>query len=492
MPDFSQMPEVFVSNAGIASAVAQELKRGTLRKLGSRLYTRNLKDAPEDIVRRNLWPLVAAYLPGALIADRSALENRPAADGSVFLIADHKRDIVLPGVVLRPRRGPAPLDSDLPFIGGLRIASPARAFLENLRRSRARGRVARTLSKREIEERLEETLRHRGESALQRLRDEARGIAAPLGLAGEFRRFDALIGTLVGSRDAALESPMAAARAAGSPYDPHRLDLFQRLHAELARTAPVLRVARGTDGPALPFFEAYFSNFIEGTEFAVNEAVDIVFHGHIPRRRPEDAHDILGTWKLVSDAAEMSRIPASFADMSALLRRRHGEIMHGRPDKEPGQFKTEANRAGATVFVAPDLVQGTLAKGFEIYRSLSSPLHRAVFMMFLVSEVHPFADGNGRVARVMMNAELVAAGESRIIVPTVYRNNYLMALKALSQNGITGALVRTLDFAQRYTAAVDFADVEKARAILERTHAFDDPNEADAAGIGLVVPSPQD
>jgi len=26
-------------------------------------------------------------------------------------------------------------------------------------------------------------------------------------------------------------------------------------------------------------------------------------------------------------------------------------------------------------------------------------------------------------------------------------------LKALSQNGITGALVRTLDFAQRYTAA---------------------------------------
>jgi Fic family protein len=49
-------------------------------------------------------------------------------------------------------------------------------------------------------------------------------------------------------------------------------------------------------------------------------------------------------------------------------------------------------------------------------------------MMFLVAEVHPFADGNGRVARIMMNAELVAARESRIIVPTVFRNNYLMAL----------------------------------------------------------------
>jgi hypothetical protein len=82
-----------VSNAAIASAVAHELKRGTLRKLGSRLYTRNLKDAPEDLVKRNLWPLVASYVPGALIADRTAIENRPASDGSIFLIADHKRDI---------------------------------------------------------------------------------------------------------------------------------------------------------------------------------------------------------------------------------------------------------------------------------------------------------------------------------------------------------------------------------------------------------------
>jgi hypothetical protein len=138
MPDFSAMPEVFVSDARLAPSVSREVKRGALRKLASRLYTRNLTDAPEQIVRRNLWPLVAAYLPGALIADRTALENRPAADGSVFLVADHKRAIVLPGAVLRPRRGHPPLESDRPFIGGLRLASPARAFLENMRPSRAR------------------------------------------------------------------------------------------------------------------------------------------------------------------------------------------------------------------------------------------------------------------------------------------------------------------------------------------------------------------
>src|SRR5438552_3773461 len=165
--------------------------------------------------------------------------------------------------------------------------------------------------------------------------------------------------------------------------------------------------------------------------------------------------------------------------------------MEGRPYKGPGRFKADPNRARSTLFVAPELVEGTLAKGFEIYRGLTSPLHRAVFMMFLISEVHPFADGNGRIARIMMNAELVAAGENRVVVPTVYRNNYLMALKALSQNGVTGALVRVMDFAQRYTAAVDFRELHAARVILERTNAFADPNEADAAGIRLTLPTPE-
>ena len=94
MPDFSKMPEAFVSSAELATAVSREVKAGRLRKLGSRLYTRNLKDPPEKIVHRNLWPLVAAYLPGGLIADRTALENRPAPDGRCFLSQNHKRKLI--------------------------------------------------------------------------------------------------------------------------------------------------------------------------------------------------------------------------------------------------------------------------------------------------------------------------------------------------------------------------------------------------------------
>ena len=59
----------------------------------------------------------------------------------------------------------------------------------------------------------------------------------------------------------------------------------------------------------LAFFEAYFSNFIEGTEFAVDEAADIAFRGAVPNERPADAHDVLGTWRIVSDTREMGPDP---------------------------------------------------------------------------------------------------------------------------------------------------------------------------------------
>jgi len=238
----------------------------------------------------------------------------------------------------------------------------------------------------------------------------------------------------------------------------------------------------------LTFFEAYFSNYIEGTEFAIEEAVDIIFNGVIPEDRPEDAHDVLGTYRILSDDRDMKRVPRDFDSFISLLKERHATFMELRPDKRPGEFKSKANRAGDTFFVAPDLVMGTFARAFEIYRGIEVPFHRAVFMMFLVSEVHPFVDGNGRAARIMMNAELVAENEQRIIIPTVYRNNYLAALKALSQGENPKPIIPVLDFAQKYTTSIRWENFDIARSDLQETNAFKDSTEAEDNGIRLVLP----
>ena len=367
-------------------------------------------------------------------------------------------------------------------MGALFIASQPRAFLENIQRTRSGSAASKTIPRKELEERLERLLRLRGEKALNALRDDARRAAKELGLLTEFKALDHIIDAMLKTRSAAgLKSSLARARAAGEPFDPERLRLFESLFSALRET-PLREtaepLARSQALRTLAFFEAYFSNYIEGTRFEVDEAREIIFEGKIPSARPKDAHDVLGTYRVVSNLSELRKLPGDAEKLWALLSIRHEAILNARPETRPGELKAELNRAGETVFVAPDLVRGTLAKGFEFYKVLDSPSARAAFMMFLISEVHPFNDGNGRIARVMMNAELVAAGLRRIIIPTVFRDDYLGALRALSRRGDPAAYLRMIDRAERFSASIDFSDFASARRGLEAANAFKDPGEA--------------
>jgi fido (protein-threonine AMPylation protein) len=488
-------PEVFVSTAAMSAAVSRAVAAGKLRRLGSRLYTTNLTEDPASLVRRRLWEIAAGFFPGSLVADRTALEQQPAADGSVFLVARKGGRVALPGISLRARRGPGPRDDDFKLRDNLYCMSTARALLENMRPTRARSGAASTLKRGEIEAWLDQFLRNSGKVRLNALRDQIKELAPALAMTKAGAELDAMIGALLGTREAKLTSPAAKARARGAAYDPKRLDLFDKLNDALRQFPPEpARLSTPTNRAAInqAFFEAYFSNFIEGTEFAIEEASAIVFDGVIPANRPADAHDVLGTFSLVSDRIEMNRLPKDAESFLDLLRQRHRSIMDGRPEKTPGEFKDRPNQAGSMIFVAPEDVHGTLTEGFRIYQRLTEPLHRAIFMMFLVSEVHPFADGNGRLARVMMNAELAAAQQVRVLIPIVYRSNYISALRALSGNAWPEPIIKTLVFAQRYVAAVPWDDIRVARTVLTRTNAFVRPEVGDDEGIRLRIPTAAD
>jgi Fic family protein len=97
--------------------------------------------------------------------------------------------------------------------------------------------------------------------------------------------------------------------------------------------------------------------------------------------------------------------------------------------------------------------------------------------MFVVAETHPFIDGNGRLARIMMNVELVYARQSRIIIPTVYREDYMLALRRLSRSGDPVPYIRMLIHAQSFTASIDFSHYDTALKQLENCNAFMDQHE---------------
>lgn len=482
---FQTYPEVLLSSRDIALEIHRAVRRGELRKLHGRLYTRNLTDDADVIIQRNLWTIVGLLCPNAVISHRTALEMRPTESGTVFLTGTYDRRIHLPSLRIRQIKGPGRLEGDAPFVHSLSVASQARAYLEVLKTKTVRGADSPSLPRMQLETKLDSLIRTGGEDKANKLRDSARPLADVLGAHDAFNELDRVIGALLRTRAAALAAPSAIARAAGVPYDPFRSELFSILHSALTIWSSTGWPDLQSDSVAfanIAFVDAYFSNFIEGTEFEIDEAIDIVFHNLIPSGRPEDAHDILGTYMLVGSLHEMSRSAVDncrdAAEFLAMVRFRHAAIMGGRPEVNPGSFKTRSNRAGQTVFVAPDLVEGTLRHGWEMLRSLSEPFHRAAFVMFLVSEVHPFDDGNGRLARAMMNAELISGRQRRILIPTVYREDYLLSLRALSRDQRAEPMLRMLNRAQEFTARIEFADLNHALDVLRGCRAFESDSDS--------------
>lgn len=482
-----EQPEVFFSAADTSRAVHAAVRAGRARRLARGLYTRDMQRPLEAVARQHWSPIAAGYFPGSVIVDRTAIEFAPAEDGSVTLAASRRRDVDLPGLRLRARLGTGPVEGDLRWMGDdICMSSRPRAFLENMRPSRRRRGVARTLSPLELEERLDE---YAGGSQddLNRLRDQARALAPQLDAEEEFTRLDELIGALHGTRQRELRSPRGRARGAGFPYDARRLVRFEQLQHQLLTTAlPQLEANPAHELSTFAFFEAYFSNFIEGTEFTVEEAERIVFEGEIPQQRPQDAHDILGTYRLVADSNERGRVPSSADELVEILRSQHAAMLRDRPEIGPGQWKTEPNRAGRTYFVEPELVEGTLREGFRFHDSLPRGFARACFAMFLVSEVHPFADGNGRAARLLMNSELTAASQHRIIVPTSARDDYLYALRGMTHNANAASLVAVMRALQPTSYEVDFSDRRTAELELRRRGAFDETGPQPGMFTGLL------
>ncbi len=484
------LPDVFVSTVATSRSVARAVVDGPARKIAPRLFTSDLTSDPARIVSRNLYHVISLLVPGTVISHRTAIENRPAEDGSVFVSAAYERRLDLPGAMIRLVKGPGPLPGDRSLLD-IHLASRARALLECLKPSRSGAGVARGLSRARIEEEVERDLRLGGPDALNRLRDEARCVAPALDAVREFDLLHDVIGGLLRTRAAPLTAPVARARAAGMPYDPDRFGLFQSLLGSLRRLPPRPMAAAPQSNEAFlhcAFFDAYFSNYIEGTKFKVEEAEGIVFHGVLPAARPKDAHDVLGTYRVVSSREYTARsvvddTPETFLER---LRASHRHIMGGRPEARPGEWKQIENMAGTTVFVHPQLVEGTLRKGFEIVRALDSPFHRAVAMMFVLSEVHPFGDGNGRVSRAFMNAELLAAGQPRILVPIIVRDEYITGLRAITREACVQTLVDVLTFGQRLTAAVDFSSYSGALAALRDANALEEPRP----GISAKLPTP--
>lgn len=80
-----------------------------------------------------------------------------------------------------------------------------------------------------------------------------------------------------------------------------------------------------------------------------------------------------------------------------------------------GDVRTSSDRGGYVVFPRVDTLRSRLAQIFEFLRSPSDsgPLFRSIVAMVLITNAHPFADGNGRLSRIVSQLSLWHDGVAR-------------------------------------------------------------------------------
>lgn len=93
---------------------------------------------------------------------------------------------------------------------------------------------------------------------------------------------------------------------------------------------------------------------------------------------------------------------------------------------------------GANVnFPLPQELNGKMNEFIEKLPQLKEKLHAveyAAMIHALFVNIHPFVDGNGRVARLIMNLALLQAGYNITIIPPIVRADYIRALQYSNHN----------------------------------------------------------
>ncbi|MEP7181384.1 MAG: Fic family protein [Betaproteobacteria bacterium] len=471
---------VRASDRADARTLNRAVQRGELQRIAPSLYVPAGPAAEvEERVRRNWQRVAAALMPEAVVSHLSAFSG--GATEAHLLTLSHptrfNRNIAVPGLKLVVLRGPGNLPGDMKLgEQPLYWSSRPRMVLENL--TRTTEREPRAAGRERVEELLVDVLAASGEDALNRLRDDARGLAPALAKEAEFAVLDRMVAALLGTHPKGeLRTKAGQLVAQGTPADKERMQRVELLANELRRAVlPSLKdvATAGSAKRNFAFFESYFSNFVEGTKFSIEEAEGIALQNRLVEARPKDSHDIIGVFNLALNSPTRDTVPAPGDAFIEGLQQRHAQMLNRRPEVRPGEFKLQPNFAGTTAFVAPAMVRGTLIEGSNLATSVPEGLARAIYYAFLISEVHPFADGNGRLSRLMLNAELSRLGLCRIIIPTLFHIQYVDCQRALTRNNHAEPFVSAIAKMATWTATFDYSEYDTLLSQLHKANAFEE------------------
>ena len=177
----------------------------------------------------------------------------------------------------------------------------------------------------------------------------------------------------------------------------------------------------------------YTSNAIEGNTLSLRETAELIEHGITVGGKP--LRDHLEAVDLYNAVLWMRELAASTTPIDeTTMREVHRRIVFRSQPEIGGIYSTLPRRVAGSPVVFPNAVKipGLMEDYGECLAKAAPEPATSFDAHFRLVAIHPFADGNGRTARLLMNLLLLRGGYPPVAVRPEDRKSYLDALEQAS------------------------------------------------------------
>ncbi|MEA3355263.1 MAG: Fic family protein [Patescibacteria group bacterium] len=213
-------------------------------------------------------------------------------------------------------------------------------------------------------------------------------------------------------------------------------DIYQRIKEKKAkldnlRPLPKSLVSRLHDQIIIEW--TYNSNGIEGTTLSLKETRLILEHGLTIKGKPLKEHFEAKNHKdAISFVEELVR-EKQFDVNQLLIRQIHQLVIKEIDDEWAGKYREVEVEITGTKFVPPDSVvvpvkMRQFEKWLQDKNNQKNLIDYASLAHFKLVDIHPFIDGNGRTARLLMNLILMNRGYPPTVILKNDRMKYYESL----------------------------------------------------------------
>ncbi len=183
----------------------------------------------------------------------------------------------------------------------------------------------------------------------------------------------------------------------------------------------------------------YNSNAIEGNTLTQSETELVLTKGITIGGKTLDEHlEVIGHKDAIDYVEGLAQRDTEINEWE--IRQIHNLILRKINPDEAGRYRTlDVMAAGTNYRYPPHYLLSQLMGDFMIWLNSDSalslhPLEYAAIAHYRFVSIHPFRDGNGRTARLLMNLLLIRAGYPIVVIDNQIRNDYINALAYGQQN----------------------------------------------------------